>query len=76
MLLHLEVRGSNSRKRKLCRLWRKRVIRGLQHGEGRIIEDGSHRAARSDAVRRAFSYDGRIIGCKIVYVIFVIVVIA
>ena len=44
--------------------------------EGHIIEHGSHRAARNDAVRRAFSYDGRIAGCKIVYVIFLIVVIA
>ena len=53
-----------------------KVTRGLQHGAGRIIEHGSHRAARSDAVRRAFSYDGRIVGCRIVYVIFLIVVIA
>ena len=44
--------------------------------QGRIIEHGSHRAARSDAVRRAFSYDGRIVDCRIVYVIFFIVVIA
>ena len=44
--------------------------------QGRIIEHGSHRAARSDAIRRAFSYDGRIVGCRIVYVIFLIVVIA
>lgn len=36
----------------------------------RIIEYESHRAAQSDAVRRAFSYDGRIVGCKIIYVIF------
>ncbi|WZZ26749.1 hypothetical protein YC2023_010150 [Brassica napus] len=35
--------------------------------QGRIIEHGSHKAARSDAVRRAFSYDGRIVGCRIVY---------
>ena len=41
----------------------------------RIIEHGSHRSAQSDAVRRAFSYDSRIVGCKIVYVIFLIVVI-
>ncbi|WZZ66395.1 hypothetical protein YC2023_077765 [Brassica napus] len=53
--------------RKLCRLWRKKVTRGLQHGAGLIIEHGSHRAARSDGVRRAFSYDGRIVGCRIVY---------
>ena len=44
--------------------------------QGRIIEHGSHKAARSDAVRRAFSYDGRIVGCRIVYVIFLIIVIA
>ena len=42
----------------------------------RIIEHGSHRAARSDAVKRAFSYDGRIVGCRIVYLIFLIVVIS
>ena len=42
----------------------------------RIIEHGSHSAARSDAVRRGFSYDGRIVGYRIVYVIFLIVVIA
>ena len=42
----------------------------------RIIEYESHRAAQSDAVRRAFSYDGRIVDCKIIYVIFLIVVIA
>ena len=42
----------------------------------RIIEHGSHRAARSDAVRRAVSYDGRIVGRRIVYVIFLIIVIA
>ena len=40
----------------------------------RIIEHGSHRTAQSDAARRAFSYDGRIVGCKIIYVIFPIVV--
>ena len=44
--------------------------------QGRIIEHGSHMAARSDAVRRTFSYDGRIVGCRIVYVIFLIIVIA
>ncbi|WZZ82650.1 hypothetical protein YC2023_103222 [Brassica napus] len=55
---------------------KKKVTRGLQHGAGRIIEHGSHRAVQSDAVRRAFSYDGRVVGCKIVYVIFFIVVIA
>ena len=76
MLLHQEVLGSNPRKRKLYRLWRKWVTRGLQHGAWRIIEHGSHRTARSDAVRRAFSYEGRIVGCKIIYVIFLIVVIA
>ena len=43
--------------------------------QGRIFKHGSHRAAWNDAVRRAFSYDGRIVGCKIVYVIFLIVVI-
>ena len=44
--------------------------------QGRIIELGSHKAARCDAVRRAFSYDCKIIGRRIVYVIFLIVVIA
>ena len=44
--------------------------------QGHIIEHGFHRAALSDAVRRAFSYNGRIVGCRIVYVIFLIVVIA
>ena len=52
------------------------VTRDLQHGAWRIIEHGSHRAAKSDAIRRTFSYDGRIFGCRIVYVIFFIVVIA
>ena len=42
----------------------------------RIIEHESHRADRSDAVRRAFSYDSKIVGCKIVYVIFLIVIVA
>ena len=55
---------------------KKMVTRGLQHGAWCIIEHGSHRAAWSDAVRRAFSYDGRIVGYKIVYVIFITVVIA
>lgn len=41
-----------------------------------IIEHGSHRVVRSDAVRRIFSYDGRIVGCKIVSEIFLSVVIA
>ena len=41
-----------------------------------IIKHGSHKTARSDAVRRAFSYDDRVIDCKIVYIIFFIVVIA
>ena len=27
-----------------------------------IIEHGSHRTAQNDAVRRAFSYDGGIVG--------------
>ncbi|WZZ23586.1 hypothetical protein YC2023_006987 [Brassica napus] len=49
------------------------VTRGLQHGAGCIIEHGSHMAARGDAVRRAFSYDGKIIGCRINYVICLIV---
>ena len=52
----------------------KKVTRTLRHGAWRIIEHGSLRVARSDAVRRAFSYDGRIIGRRIVYVIFLIVV--
>ena len=52
-----------------------KVTRGLQHGAERIIEHGFHRTVRSDAVRRAFLYDGRIVGCKIVYVIFFIVII-
>ena len=38
-----------------------------------IIEHGSHRAARNDGIRRAFSYDGRIVGFRIVYVIFVVI---
>ncbi|WZY89125.1 hypothetical protein YC2023_045860 [Brassica napus] len=46
------------------------ITRSLQHGAWRIIEHGSHRAARSDTVRRVFSSGGRIVGCKIVYVIF------
>ena len=32
----LQVWGSNPRKRKLCRLWRKEVTRGFQHGAGRF----------------------------------------
>ena len=55
---------------------KKKVTRGFQHGAGRIIEYRSHRTAQSDAVRRAFSYDSRIVGCRIVYIIFLIVVIA
>ena len=60
----------------IMQIMENKVARGLQHGTWRIIEHGSHRAARNDAVRRAFSYDGRIVGCRIVYVIFLIVVIA
>ena len=41
----------------------------------RIIEHESHKAAQSDAVRHAFSYDVRIVGRRIVYIIFLIVVI-
>ena len=52
------------------------ITRGIQYGAWRIIEYGSHKAARSDSARRVFSYDGRIVGCKIVYVIFFIVIIA
>ena len=54
----------------------KKVTRDLHHGAWRIIEHEFHRAARSDTVRRAFSYDGRIVGYIFVYVIFFIVVIA
>ena len=53
----------------------KKVTKGLQHGVWRIVEHGSHREAGSDAVRRAFLYDGRFIGFRIIYVIFLIVVI-
>ncbi|XP_056866102.1 receptor homology region, transmembrane domain- and RING domain-containing protein 2-like isoform X2 [Raphanus sativus] len=42
----------------------------LQLGAGRTIEHGSHRTAQSGAVRRVFSQDDRIVGCKIVFVIF------
>ena len=54
----------------------KKITRGLQYDAWRIIEHRFHRTTWSDAVRRAFSYDGRIVGCRIVYVIFLIVVIA
>ena len=50
-------------------------LQEVQHGAECIIEHGSHRTAGGDAVRRAFSYDGRIVGCRIDYVIFLIVVI-
>ncbi|WZZ24577.1 hypothetical protein YC2023_007978 [Brassica napus] len=65
MLLHHEIWGSNPRKHKLCRLRRKKITRGLQYGAGRIIEHGSHRTVQSDTVRRAFSYDGRIVDRRI-----------
>ncbi|WZZ82903.1 hypothetical protein YC2023_103475 [Brassica napus] len=39
-------------KGKLCRLWRKRVTRDLQHGAGRTIEHESHMTAWSGTVRR------------------------
>ena len=55
---------------------KKRLQEVFSMVQGRIIEHGSHRAVQSDAVRLAFSYDGRIVGCKIVYVIFFIVLIA
>ena len=48
----------------------------MVHGAWRIIEHGSHRTARSDTGRRVFSYDGRIVGRKIIYVIILIVIIA
>ncbi|WZZ43706.1 hypothetical protein YC2023_039965 [Brassica napus] len=66
MLLHQDVWGSNLRKRKLCRLWRKMLQEVFNMLQRRIIEYESHRAAQSDAVRRAFSYDGRIVGFVLV----------
>ena len=44
----------------------------MVHGIGR----GSHRTARSGVVRCVFTQGDRIVGCRIVYVIFHIVVIA
>ena len=70
MLLHLEVWGLNPRKYQIMQIMEKYVTRDLQLGACRTIEHGSHRTARSDAVRRVFSQGGRIVGCKIVYVIF------
>ncbi|CAH8373709.1 unnamed protein product [Eruca vesicaria subsp. sativa] len=56
MLLHPEVWGSNPRKYQIMQIMVKQVTRDLQLGAGRTIEHGSHRTARSDAVRPAESY--------------------
>ena len=45
-------------------------------GAERIIGHGSHRVARSGTFKRVFSYSGTIVGSRIIYVIFLIVVIA
>lgn len=52
------------------------VTRGFQHGTWRIIEHGSYRTVLSNAVRHVFSNGGRIFGCRIVYVIFLNIIIA
>ena len=54
----------------------KKVTRDLQYGAERTIGHESNKAIRSGAVRRVFTQDGKIIGCRIVYVIFLIIVIA
>ena len=58
-----------SKKPQIMQIMEKKVTRGFQHGAERIIGHRSHRSARSDAVRRVFSYGGRIVGCRIIYVI-------
>ena len=44
----------------------KLVTRGFQYSTWRIIENRVHRTTQNDAVRHAFSYDARIVGCKII----------
>ena len=48
----------------------KYVTRDLEFGVWRTIEHVSHKTVRSNAVRRVFSQNSRIIDCKIIYVIF------
>lgn len=59
----------------IIQIMEKKIIISFQHAARRIIEHEFYRAVHNNAVRHAFLYEGRIVGCKNVYIIFFIIII-